>query len=113
MAENDSSQRPPVRPPRRGRGMPPMPKMPRGDSFWINFGLSVLVLIALAAAYSYIAGSTAHAPETIPISQLASDIGAGKVSNISVNGDEVDVTYNDAAHTQKISKKEPDASLTQ
>src|SRR3989442_709426 len=49
----------------------------------------------------------------MPISQLASDVQAGKISSISVNGDEATITYNDSAHTQKIAKKEPDASLSQ
>ena len=90
-----------------------MPKMPRGDSFWFNFGISVLALLALAGAYSYFAGSTTPAPETIGISQLASDIQAGKVSAISISGEQAEITYNDEVHTLKATKKEPGSSLSQ
>src|SRR5579872_4098528 len=73
---------------RRGN-LPPMPKMPKqlgsGDSFWVNLAISVLVLLVLAGAYSYFA-TTTQTPN-IPISQVASDISAGKVSSIDVNGD--------------------------
>src|SRR5579859_6020379 len=86
---------------RRGRNIIPSPKMPRGDSFWVNFGISILVLIVLAGAYSYVAGNNKNAPETISISQLASDIEAGKVQNINVNGDDLNVIYNDTSHTHK------------
>jgi len=87
-----------------------MPQLPQGDSFWINLGASVLLLLVLAGAYSYFAGEREAKPDQIAISQLAQDIQAGKVSAVVVNGDDLAVTYVDK--TEKESKKEPDAALT-
>ena len=99
------------RPNRRMPPVPPLPKMPRGDSFWINFATSVVLFLLLAGAYTYFTGVDGEAPEDIPVSQLAVDISAGKVSAIKVDGDNLKITYADK--TEKTSKKEPDAALTQ
>ncbi len=100
------------RPPRGGRG--PMPPLPSGDSFWMNLASSVLILLILATAYAYITTPSAQKkPQDIPISELAQDISAGKVSSISVNGDDLAITYNDASSTEKTAKKEPEAALSQ
>lgn len=93
--------------PRRGSNMP---QLPQGDSFWINLGMSVLLLLMLAGAYSYFAGEAANKPERIAVSQLAQDIAAGKVDKVMVDGDNLKITYID--ETEKESKKEPDAALT-
>ncbi len=95
------------RTPRRG---PQMPKMPRGDSFWFNLATSVMILFLLAGAYAYFADSGKGAVPSIPISQLAQDISAGKVTSIVVDGDTLDITYAD--QTEKTSKKEPDTAIT-
>src|SRR5688572_29993000 len=87
-----------------------MPQLPQGDSFWINLGVSVLLLLLLAGAYSYFAGTPEGKPQEIAISQLAQDITAGKVASIIVNGDDLEATY--IASTEKLSKKEPESSLT-
>lgn len=94
---------------RRG-GKLPMPKIPR-NSFWVNLATSVLVLLLVASAYTYFTTSQQNAPAAIAISQLAQDVQAGKVSQIEVNGDDLSVTYADKS--VKVSKKEPDAALTQ
>jgi len=98
-----------------GKGGKPskMPPMPRGDSFWVNLATSVVLLLLLAGAYTYFETGNKAAPATISISQVAQDIEAGKVSGISVNGDDLNVLYNDASSTQKVSKKEPETALTQ
>lgn len=85
--------------------------MPKGDSFWVNLATSIVLLLLLAGVYSYFVGSEKTAPEQIAISQVAQDIGAGKVSKISVDGNDLTVTYTDK--TEKTSKKEPDVALTQ
>ncbi|MBP7770790.1 MAG: ATP-dependent zinc metalloprotease FtsH [Candidatus Pacebacteria bacterium] len=86
------------------------PQLPQGDSFWINLGMSVLMLLLLAGAYSYFAGTAAEKPEEIAISQLAQDINKGLVAEVKVDGDNLAITYADK--TEKESKKEPEASLT-
>jgi cell division protease FtsH len=87
------------------------PKMPR-DSFWVNLGTSVFLLILFAAAYSYFFTSGQSQPAYIPISQVVQDIEAGKVSSITVNDDDsLDIAYTDK--TEKTSKEESDTALTQ
>ena len=98
------------RPPRRGPGVPQLPKMPGGDSFWFNLATSVMVLFLLAGAYAYFAGSDKAAIPSIPISQLTQDIIAGKVTSIVVDGDTLDIIYTDK--TEKTSKKEPGTAIT-
>ncbi len=96
--------------PRPRRSMPQLPG--RGDSFWLNLATAIVVLVLLAGAYSYFtgAGGTA-APTVVPVSQVASDINAGKISSIVVDGDTLNLTYTDKS--EKTSKKEPDSSLSQ
>lgn len=103
-------------PTKRGGGrrlppVPPLPKMPRGDSFWVNLASSVLILLVLASVYTYFAGSDKKKPVEIPVSQLAADIIKGDVSAIIVDGDGLEITYADKS--VKSSKKEPDSALTQ
>jgi cell division protease FtsH len=86
-------------------------KVPGGDSFWFNLVTSIVALVVLAGAYTYFAGTTAKPSSDIAISQLAQDISAGKVTSIVVDGDDLTIEYNDK--TEKTSKKEPDAALTQ
>src|SRR5581483_12418836 len=93
-------QKPPVRPPRRPRRVPQIPKLPGGgDSFWFNLATAEVVLLLLAGAYSYLVGVGAQATPDIPISQVAQDINAGKISSITIDGDTLDLTYADK--TQK------------
>lgn len=88
----------------------PVPKMPRGENFWVNLATSIFMLVLIAGAYTYFAGGNKNA-EDIAISQVAQDMQAGKVSSILVNGDDLSITYADK--TEKKSKKEPSTALTQ
>jgi cell division protease FtsH len=97
------------RPNRRIPGVPQLPKFPKRDSFWINLATSILLLLILAGAYTYFAG-TSEEPQQIAVSQLAQDIQAGKVTSVVVSGDDLDIVYTDK--TKRASKKEPDSSLT-
>ncbi len=76
-----------------------------------NIGATFLIFFAVLALYSFISGSGAPAPVTIPISALASDVSSGKVKSIDINGDDLAVTYQDG--TDKVSKKETDLALSQ
>ncbi len=120
MATQGPKQNPPQkgRKPRRMPPMPPIPGMSSGGNFWLNLAGSVLTLLLLAALYGYLTNPAAGgAPVQIPISQLAQDITAGKVSAITANGDELSIIYLPAQagadKTEKKSKKEPDAALSQ
>jgi len=76
-----------------------------------NVGATFLIFFAVLALYSFISGSGTAAPATISLSTLASDISAGKVKSIDINGDDLNVTYQDG--TDKVSKKETDLALSQ
>ncbi|HEX8993717.1 MAG TPA: ATP-dependent metallopeptidase FtsH/Yme1/Tma family protein, partial [Candidatus Paceibacterota bacterium] len=91
-----------------GRG-----RLPDKQSFWMNFGSSIILLILLAVVYSYLVTSAAQQPKQIPISQLAQDVSSGLVSSIVVDGDQITATYNDASSTVKLSKKETEIALSQ
>jgi len=89
---------------------PQMPKMPSGDSFWVNLATSVFVLMLFAGAYTYFAGDEKK-PVDIAISALAQHVQEGKVAAITVDGNNLMVTYTDKSET--VAKKEPDAALSQ
>ncbi len=94
-----------------GRRMPGMPKLPQGDSFWVNLATSVLLLLVLAGAYSYFIGGGKEKPQDVPLSQVAQDINAGKVSAVTQEGETLTIKYID--NTERQSKKEPDSSFSQ
>ena len=97
--------------PPKKRGGLQLPKMPNGNSFWVNLATSVLLLFLLAGAYTYFATDQTKQPVDIAVSQLAQDVQAGNVATITVDGDDLAITYTDK--TEKMSKKEPDAALSQ
>ena len=101
MAEQKNKKRVPVQ----------TPKMPQGGSFWVNVASSVVLLLLLVGAYGYLASSNSKAPVDIPVSTLAGDVAAGKVASIVVDINDLAITYTDK--TEKKSKKEPDAALSQ
>ena len=101
------------RPRKRMPHLSPRGMFPRRDSFWANLLTSVALLLLLTAGYAYLTESNTSTPETIAISQLALDVSAGTVATIVVDGNNLAITYNDEAKTEKISKKEPDAALTE
>ena len=93
------------------RGMPQMPRMPKGDSFWVNLATSVLLLLLLAGAYSYFTGTGTAKPADVALSQVASDINSGSVKSVEVNGNDLKIIYAD--DTEKKSKKEPESGLSE
>ncbi len=88
-----------------------IPKLPRGDSFWVNLSSTVLILLVLASVYSYFVTDQSKQPVDIAISQLSQDVQAGTVVSITVDGNDLAVVYADKS--EKIAKKEPDVALTQ
>lgn len=60
------------------------------------------------SGYSFIAGSFTQ-PQEEPLSTVAADVAAGKISTIMVNGDELTLTYTDGG--TKISRKDSAAGL--
>lgn len=78
--------------------------------FFGSFGTGLIIFFLLIMAYSLVSNESKPA-ESVSISQLSSDISAGSVASIQVDGDDLLATYADG--TQKVSKKESDAALTE
>jgi cell division protease FtsH len=88
----------------------PHKKLPVRSTTFNNIIGAVLIFIALISLYTYVSGS-AEKPENIAITDLASDITAGKVEKIEVADDNLDITYKD--DVKKQAKKEAQSSLSE
>ncbi len=83
-----------------------------GGSFTKHLMTAFLILMLIAAVYSLVSDYTKSQPTSqISLSQLAVEINEEKVSNITVSGDELQITLKD--NSAQISQKESDAALTQ
>jgi len=89
----------------------PGPQGTGGPSIWLQLAAAFAVFLVLSAGYSFIRDYMSQQVETVPLSQIAADIDAGKITDIAVEGDSIKATYADK--TQKTSRKESEASLTQ
>ena len=79
-----------------------------GPSFVSNLITTILTFLLLMSAYSLV-GDLTQPTNTIPLSAVATDVAAGKVSAVTVNGDVLDLTYSDGS--TKTSRKDPSAGL--
>ena len=86
------------------------PKGPQGPTIWVQMGIALAIFVIISGGYSLVREYVTTAPQEVPFSQIATDITAGKISSIAVEGDTVTATYTDK--TEKISHKEAEASLT-
>ncbi|HET9641715.1 MAG TPA: ATP-dependent metallopeptidase FtsH/Yme1/Tma family protein, partial [Candidatus Paceibacterota bacterium] len=90
-------------PPRRG-----LRSLFGGPSFFGNLITTVLIFLLLMSVYSVIA-SAIQPSNSIPVSEVAADVASGKVKAITVNGDSLDLTYQDG--TTKTSRKDSASGL--
>ncbi len=92
-----------------------MPKFFGKNTLFSNSINVILILLIIVSLYSMIAGSGKDS-EDIAISQLASDISAGLVQEIKVNGNDLNIIYNKVGTSTeeltKKSKKEEGTALT-
>jgi cell division protease FtsH len=79
-------------------------------SFSKNITAAFLTLLIMVGAYSLLAGQIKQIPET-SLSQLAKDINAGNVKTIAVQGNDIEVVFND--NSVKTAQKEAESSLSQ
>jgi cell division protease FtsH len=79
-----------------------------GGGFASNIISAILVFLILMSVYSLIAEQT-NKPEDIALSQVAGDVRAGLVKEILVSGNDLKLLYTN--ETEKVSMKDPDASL--
>ena len=82
----------------------------KGPKFMSSIGGAILVFMLLTALYLVISGTPKNTPD-ISISDLAKSVSAGQVKSISVEGEDLTITYNDASI--KKAKKETESSLSQ
>ncbi len=92
-------------------------KMPAGNNkkpskFGLvnSISIGILILLLATSIFSYISEQETTIP-TVAISEIAHDIGMGKISSITVKEDTLIAEYSDK--TIKNSKKENDASVTE
>jgi cell division protease FtsH len=88
----------------------PLPPLGPGQ-FWNNLATAVLVLLLLAAAYSW---SATHAvsKDEVTLSSIAESVKKGEVKTIVVRGNTLEVTYKDETKKQGEAKKENDAAIS-
>lgn len=79
-----------------------------GPSFFSNLITTILIFVLLMSGYSLIESAVKPTNE-VPLSVVAADVAAGKIKEITVNGDSLDLTYTDT--TTKVSRKDPSAGL--
>ncbi len=79
-----------------------------GPSFFGNLVTTIVVFLLLMSVYSLVAGLSQPSSE-VPISTVATDVAAGKISAITVSGDSLAIVYSDG--TKKTSQKDPAAGL--
>ena len=68
-----------------------------------NIIWAIITLIVISLIFSYFVGPT-NQPTALNLDQLVTDINAGQVKQIKVNGDELDVTMTTAARRPRKKK---------
>ena len=81
-------------------------------NFWNNILSTVLLLVFIAAIYSYVEESQVK-PQEFSISEIAQQVKAGEVAKVIVRGAELEVEYTDTTKTKGSAKKERDAAVTE
>lgn len=87
-------------------------KVPVGPgNFWNNMFSTVLLLVLMVAAYSYFV-TEQQEPDEISISEIATQVKNGEVSEIIIRGSLLEVSYTDETRNSAEAKKETDAPIT-
>lgn len=85
--------------------------MPRG-SFFGNVITALLVFMVIIGVYMIIAENQSTLQQEISLSELSSDVNTGKVGEINVRGDDLQIIYVGTAKVEKTAKKESGTALT-
>src|SRR5690348_16648705 len=75
-----------------------------------NILWAVVTLIVISLLFSLFAGSGSQ-PQNVSLNQLVTDINAGNVKQIKVNGNELDITKKDG--TAEIAQKETESGVSE
>ena len=86
-------------------------KPPEGQSIVTQLLIALAVFLLISAGYSAVKGYFAKGPEDVPLSQIATDVKAGLVAELTVSGDTIEGKYKD--ESEKVSRKESEASFTE
>ena len=97
--------------PRRPREGGEKPGFGGGPSLWMQLAAAFAFVLLISAGYPLVRQYIAGQNESVPLSQIAQDITAGKITSLDVSGDQITATYADK--TTKNSRKESESSLTQ
>ncbi len=92
----------------KGPKRPKLKLFPGKPSFLSNLAMTVLIFLLLMSVYSIIEGFNKPST-TIPLSAVATDVLAGQVKAITVEGDSLSLEYADGS--TKTSRKDPSAGL--
>src|SRR3989338_2396285 len=84
---------------------------PQGPSIWVQLLTAMVIFLLLSALYSSVKQYMSVEKEAVPLSQIATDIGAGKILAVVIEGDIIKAEYADK--TEKTSRKETETSFTQ
>jgi cell division protease FtsH len=82
--------------------------LPPGGGFIANLISTVLVFLLLMSVYTLIVSET-KSKQIISLSQVATDVKSGALTEITVSGNDLQLTYADGTH--KTAMKDPDAGL--
>ncbi len=93
------------------KGKKPIVPLPQGPSIWTQLAIALAVFLILSAGYSLVREQFFNKSEEVPLSQIAIDIAAGNVAELTVSGDTIEATYHD--ESTKTSRKETEASFTE
>lgn len=74
---------------------------------------ALMITMIIVAATFLISGESNADDKNINLSEVATLVNEGSVAVLVVKGDKLELTLNDEEATQKISKKEPQASITE
>src|SRR6266581_977696 len=76
------------------------------SNMWLQLAVAFGIFVLLSFGYSLVHQYVTAQDETIPLSQVATDIEAGKITSVIVAGDTITAEYADK--TEKTSRKQSD-----
>ncbi len=110
MAASKTPEKRPVQNGKRGQnGESEAPKS--GPNVWVQMAIAFAIFVVVSAGYSLYREYVASQSPTVPLSQIVGDIENGKITSVTVSGDQVTATYTDKS--TKVSQKEAENSFTQ
>lgn len=87
------------------------PKIPESQGILTQLLIALAVFLLISAGYSTVKEYFAKGPEDVPLSQIAADVRAGLVAELTISGNTIEGRYKD--ESEKVSRKESEASFTE